>query len=144
MRLNDVIYAKTHYEFLNNLLGTNYKAFMKSGLTLADGNWLWMIRLGKYLGKWGWINYLETPDKLIEDFTGNGEFESPEHITYVKARKIGKHVPAFENRVIFEIVDCGNTRKYIFQGVFTLDINECTDDTNIWIKIADEYNFKKI
>lgn len=141
MKTGNFIYAKTHCDFFNQILKTNYKSFMKSGLTLSDGNWLWMIRLGKYESKWGWINYLETPDKLIEDFTGNGEFEAPEHITYVKAQQIGKYVPAFENRVIFEIVDYGDTRKYIFRGVFTLDIDECTEDTNVWIKIADEYNF---
>lgn len=37
MKIGDCIYAKTHAQFLNQILGKEYKAWMKSSYELPDG-----------------------------------------------------------------------------------------------------------
>ena len=44
MKSGDVIYARTHAEFLNEAFGTNYKAYMKC-VWKYDEEWIvWMVR----------------------------------------------------------------------------------------------------
>ena len=47
----------------------------------------------------------------------------------------------FESRVVFDLVEFGSYRKYIFRGVFRLDKEKCTYSKNVWHKISDEYKF---
>lgn len=66
MKTGDFIIAKNNSNFLNQLLGSNHPDFMASGLSLPDHSWLWMVQLGKFETPFGWVNFLETPDRLIE------------------------------------------------------------------------------
>ena len=70
MKIGEVVYARTHAELLNELLGTNYKAWMKSGIRLPDGRWLWMIELGNFVSTSGWINRLVGMNKISEKHIG--------------------------------------------------------------------------
>ena len=81
MRIGEYVYAETHAELLNELLGTNYKAWMKSSIKLPDGRLLWMVDLGNYLSSSGWINRLSGINKICEKHTGR-EFAYEAHNTY--------------------------------------------------------------
>ena len=45
MKINEFVVAKTHKDFLNELLGLNLGGYGKSSKKLDDGKLLWMIRL---------------------------------------------------------------------------------------------------
>jgi len=139
MKTGEFIYAKTHAEFLNTLLGTNYKAWMKSTMPLPDGKNIWMIELGRYESTSGWINKLESPDEFTETHC-HDEFTT--HHTYVYA--IQNYIPLGANyvdRAIFEIVKFANKRKYIFRGVFRISKEKSTIKQNVWNMISDNYYF---
>ena len=135
MKIGEFVYANTHAELLNELLGTNYKAFMKCAIKLPDGKLLWMIELGNFVSKSGWINRLTSTVRITEkqvarEFTG--------HVTYRKALLENEYFDS-RDRVVFDIVKGWNSRKYIFRGVFRLNKEESTDEENIWDLVADEY-----
>ena len=139
MQIGEFIVARTHAEFLNQLLSRNYKGFGKSGLSLPDKKWLWMIRLGDFISKSNWRNCLEDEALLTEEHFGS--FFDYQHTTAKLAQKNGVYVPAFEDRIVFDIIEYGKERKYIFRGVFTLDNARCTLNKNVWIKYSDSYSF---
>ncbi len=137
MKSGEYIIAKTHADLLNKVLGTHYKAWMKSGITLSDGRWLWMIRLNRSVNSSGWMNYMESEDRLVEKAI-SPKYE--DHHTYIQA-VMSARVGRFEDRAVFDIVDYGTYRKYIFRGVFKLNKAECTENINIWDKIISDYRF---
>lgn len=139
MKLGEVIYAKTHADFLNQLLGTKHKAWMKSSVMLPDGKRLWMIELGNHVTPAGWINQLVGRDKISERHLGGGyAFDS--HNTYYGAREDGVSWGP-ETRVIFDIIKGSLGRKYIFRGVFRIDRDKSSVTENVWKLIAEEYIF---
>lgn len=140
MKSGEFIYAKTHADFLNQLLGRHYKAFMQSGIKLQDGKWLWMIRLGNFIAPSGFKNYFETPERIIEEYVGPKDHPFERQGTYVDV--ILNNKPKYSTeRVVFDIVELSSTRKYIFRGVFCLNKEECTLEKNIWDCIDEEYQF---
>ena len=134
MKTNEFVVARTHKDFLNELLGLNLGGYMKSSKKLDDGKLLWMIRLDGKVSNAGWRNYLSTPDEIIEEHIGR-EFVFEGHHTYMNGGE------EFESRVVFDLVEFGSYRKYIFRGVFRLDKEKCTYSKNVWHKISDEYKF---
>ncbi len=138
MKVGDCIYARTHAELLNELCGTNYKAYMKSSKKLPDGKLLWMIELGDFVSSSGWINKLESSDRISEKHIGD-DFSFDKHNTYVNAVIDWKDWDD-SDRVVFDIVKTGTSRKYIFRGVFRLNKDECTLNENVWDLILDKYN----
>jgi hypothetical protein len=134
MKRNDFVVAKTHKDFLNDLLGLHLGGYMKSSKVLDDGRLLWMIRLDGNLSPSGWINYMQSEDIIVEEHIGR-EYIYQGHGTYISS---GRHI---EDRVVFDIVEFGASRKYIFRGVFRLDKASCTLNKNIWYKISDKYIF---
>ena len=141
MRINDFIVAKTHADFLNQLLNRNYKAFMQCGLSLPDGKWLWMIELSHKPSKSGWRNMLLDKDTLVEEFVGE-HFDYERHNTYVGWKsKYTKLLPQYPYRVVFEFVKFDTYRKYVFRGMFMINEEKSTRQKNIWNKISDKYEF---
>jgi hypothetical protein len=134
MRTNEFVVARTHKDFLNDVLNLTLSGYQKSGKTLDDGKLLWMIRLNGEISKAGWINYMESSDRLIEEHVER-DFSYQNHRTYV-----GSGVE-FEDRVVFDVVEHGYSRKYVFRGVFRLDKSNCTFNRNVWYKISDKYIF---
>ena len=81
MKTNEFVVARTHKDFLNELLGLNLGGYMKSSKQLDDGKLLWMIRLDGKVSNAGWRNYLSTPDEIIEEHIGREfVFEDTIHI----------------------------------------------------------------
>jgi hypothetical protein len=132
MRVGEYIFANTHAELLNELLGTDYKGYMKCAKALPDGKLLWMIELGDFISKSGWKNRLISLERISEKQVMK-EFDS--HDTY----KMKGECFDERDRVVFEMVRLGSCRKYIFRGVFRLNQDECKLDENIWDLICDEY-----
>ena len=139
MKTNDIIIAKTHADFLNQLLNKNYKAFMQCGLALPDGKWLWMIELSHKPSKSGWKNML-IGDCLVEEFVGD-DFDYDSHNTYLGWKKEkALPLPYYPYRVIFEVIKFNGYRQYVFRGVFMINEEKCTVKKNVWTKISDKYN----
>ena len=134
MRTNEFVVARTHRDFLNEVLDLNLGGYQKSSKMLDDGKLLWMIRLDGEASKAGWRNYMESPEKLIEEHIER-DYLYQNHHTYVGSGK------DFEDRVVFDVVEYGASRKYIFRGVFRLDKEKCTFNRNVWYKISDKYVF---
>jgi hypothetical protein len=139
MKVGEYVYARTNADLLNEVLGTNYKSWMKSSIMLPDGKRLWMIELGSFVTNSGWINKLVSLNKLSEKHM-SGDFAYEAHNTYWGAKKVGKDWGP-ETRVIFDKVSCGSTRKYIFRGVFRINREESSEKENVWDLIMDEYIF---
>lgn len=137
MKIGEVVYAKTHAELLNELLGTDYKAWMKSSIKLPDGKLLWMIELGNFVSASGWINRQVGFDKISEKHIGT-EFDFDAHNTY-KGAIIDRQPWNCADRVVFDMIKSGTSRKYVFRGVFRLNKESSTVDENIWELIMDEY-----
>lgn len=138
IKIGTTIEAKTHAEFLNELLGTNYKNFMQSGKTIQDGRRLWMIELGPFVSPAGWKNQLILNDLIIETHVGI-KFEFSKHDTYKHALLTGIKFDD-SDRVIFDIVKKETHREYIFRGVFRLNKTKSSLKENVWDLIMSEYN----
>ena len=136
MKVGEYIYANTNAEFLNELLGTSYKAWMKSSMTLPDGKLIWMIELGDFVTKSGWINRLVSSNQLREKHITK-DFSYYSHDTYRGALEAGKPWGP-ETRVVFEKVSFKSSKKYIFRGVFRINKEKSTVEENIWDLIMDE------
>lgn len=137
MKIGEYVYANTNAELLNELLGTNYKAWMKSSIILPDGKRLWMIELGNFVTKSGWINKLISADKISEKHVAK-DFDYDSHSTFLGAQQVKKSWGP-ETRVVFEKVNLGSSKKYIFRGVFRINKEKSTVEENIWDLIMDEY-----
>ncbi len=141
MKASEVIYARTHAALLNQLLGKNYKQYMKSSIKLSDGKLLWMIELSPNESPSHWINQpLDDNQKISEKHVGSG-YEYECHGTYLDALKRRIYWDD-SDRVVFQKVEFPNQgRKYIFRGVFRLNKDACTLDENIWERVSDQYDF---
>ena len=137
MKIGYCIHAKTHAKFLNQVLKKDYKAWMKSGYPLTDGKIIWMVQLGDFISKSGWINQLTTPKKLKEKHI-NLTFDF-QHNTYKNAIETGQYFNCCD-RVVFDIIKSKSDRMYVFRGVFRLNKEESTSNENVWDLIQDEYN----
>ena len=108
MKAGDVVEARMHAEFLNEAFGTNYKAYMKC-VWKYDEDWIvWMVRFSK--NDSGWKNTFISDSRIKEENIGG-------NICYD-----GKPLSRlYKKRMVFEIVDLGYTRKYIYRGRFIYD-----------------------
>ena len=139
MKIGNCIYAKTHAEFLNKVLGKEYKAWMKSSYNLSDGKIIWMIQLGDFISSTGWKNKLETPEKISEMHFG--VVFDYKHNTYKNALETGTYFNSAD-RVVFDVIKTSPTRKYVFRGVFRLNRQTSTSNENVWDLVKDEYEIR--
>ena len=140
LKLNDIIYAKTNADLINQLLNTNYKSWMRSSIKLPDEKRIWMIELGNFITPSCWINQLISADCISERHVGNN-YEYQGHGTYWDALQRNIAWDA-SDRVVFEKVQTSTKiRKYIFRGVFCLNMERSTLNENVWEKNSDQYFF---
>ena len=136
MKVGYCIHAKTHAEFLNQILRKDYKAWMKSCYHLSDGKMIWMIQLGDFISKTGWINKLATPKEIREKHV-HLIFDH-QHNTYKNALQTGQYFNC-SDRVVFDVIKNKRDRVYVFRGVFRLNKQESSSNENVWDLIKDEY-----
>ena len=140
MEVGMPIFAETNAEFLNQLLNTNYKRWMRSSIKLPDGKLLWMIELNGSVSSSNWANLLVNSHVISELHVGE-EYEHKCHGTYLDA-KMRKIYWDSSDRVVFEKTrNYYKRRQYIFRGVFRLCKDSCSVNENIWERISDKYNF---
>lgn len=128
MKTNDIFYAVTHAEFLNNVFGTNYKQWMKSVWEYDIDTIVWMVRFDKETRD-GWRNSFINENELLEE-------------NLILTRKKYDGAPLREllslRRIVIAIDESGYRRRYIFKGVFTLNLKrENTTLRHYFIKISD-------
>ena len=119
MKTNDVFYADTHAEFLNNNFGTNYKQWMKSVWKFDNNTIVWMVRFDKETRD-GWRNSFIGTNELLEEnlIQDRIVYNGDRMEELLKLR-----------RIVIAIDESGYRRKYIFKGVFVL--NEERENTNL-------------
>lgn len=126
MTNGEVIYAKTHADFLNQAFGTNYKGWMKC-VWQYDSEWIvWMVRFNNE--DRGWKN------TFLSDFC-----IKEENINNIKIWD-GKPIEDIhKKRIVVEIVDLDYTRKYIFRGKYVYDEEKSNPRTiRYHNKVSDE------
>ena len=112
------ISARTNAEFLNEVVGTNYKQWYKSGYILTSNTIIWMPRIDNKKRK-GWRNKWLDDNTILENFEG-GDYSSDTSV---------KH----PYRIVAEIIDdryCG--RKYKICGIFKYIKEESTSTKHLW------------
>lgn len=132
MKIGEVVYAKTHAEFLNKTFGTNYKAWMKCCYCLNIKYEVWMIRFdGK--ARDGWKNFY------------NGDIIKDENLFY--DRKSWDNIPLpktlYHTKLVFEIIEKSSIdRMYVFKGVYEYqkDISN-PYKVRVYKKLSNEFNF---
>ncbi len=132
--VGESIDARTHAEFLNSLLGKNYKGYMKCGYPLGATSIIWMIRLNGLESYAGWRNTISSDGlEIVEQYTGNEDMRIESH----------KNGTLNHLRYVFDIFDCGyGRRKYVFRGGF-----KCVSDNQsrrVWQKFCDEADFTEL
>ena len=137
-----VIRARTNAEFLNKMLGTSYRQWMKTCYNVPNGI-IWMVEFGHKSAQWGnacrptykeeWENIIyPTGDKILEYYHGASFLWS------------GKEVGVMEPhiRVVVEKRGNGVDRVYIIHGVFAPLFEECEfPRKRIYHKVSDVYEF---
>ncbi len=127
MKTGDIIFAKTHAEFLNKIFGTSYKAWMRCVWNYSDDLIVWMVRFNSV--KNGWRNSFISDDRIME--------ENLDNVTEWNGMPIEN---MHRRRLVVEIVDVGRVRKYVFRGVFVYD-QDNSDPRNVRYhdKVSDEF-----
>ena len=128
MKTNDFFYADTHAEFLNNVFGTNYKQWMKSVWEYDIDTIVWMVRFDKETRD-GWRNSFINENELLE-----------ENLILTRTKYDGAPLRELLSlrRIVIAIDESGYRRRYIFKGVFTLNLKrENTTLRHYFIKISD-------
>lgn len=130
MKIGEVIYAKTHAEFLNKAFGTNYKAWMKCVWNYSDDLIVWMVRFNNKIN--GWRNSFISESRIKE--------ENLDNVTTWDGLPVEYSIEIHKNRLVIEVIDLGNTRKYIYRGRFIYDsINSNPRTVRYHDKISDEF-----
>lgn len=128
MKTGQIIYAKTHAEFLNSTFGTNYKQWMKSVWNYDENTIVWMVRFNREID--GWRNTFVSSNRIKE--------ENLEHTLEWNGKPVGD--PLNSKRIVIEIDEEGPRRKYIFRGVYTCDKENSNPYTvRYHNKISDEF-----
>ena len=109
MKSGQIVYARTHAEFLNSTFGTNYKQWMKSVWNYDDNTIVWMVRFNR--AKDGWRNSFVSSNVIRE--------ENLEHALEWNGRSVAERLDI--KRIVIEINEEEMCRKYIFRGVYTYD-----------------------
>ncbi len=129
MKTNDVFYADTHAEFLNNNFGTNYKQWMKSVWKFDNNTIVWMVHFDKETRD-GWRNSFIGTNELLEEnlIQDRIVYNGDRMEELLKLR-----------RIVIAIDESSYRRKYIFKGVFALNKERINTYLNhYFVKIADE------
>lgn len=126
LKAGDVFRADTNAEFLNEVFGTNYKAWMKGTWRYSKSAFAWFVRIdGKSRNEF--VNTWLNQDTILQRYIGTEDLWDGEPL---------KLDAENDYRLVFEIIDKPN-RKYVFQGVFLMDRNDSTPKQMIFKKVSD-------
>lgn len=122
MKSGEVIRARTNAELLNELLGQNYKAWMKSVYDFA-GKRIWMIHIDNK-NRNGWRNY-KKGDVIVE------ENLRPFDLTGLRS-----DVRPNLKRIVFSKYD----GYFIFEGIYRYDKEKSkASEIRYWIMETDKF-----
>ena len=65
--MEQIVYARTNAEFLNEAFGTDYKAWMKSRWEYDEDTWVWMVRFDGKIRS-GWLNLIVNENEIHEKY----------------------------------------------------------------------------
>lgn len=122
MKSGEIIRVRTNAELLNELLGENYKAWMKSVYDFHEKR-IWMIHLDNKPRN-GWRNY-KKDDVIVE------ENLRPDDLTGLRT-----DVRHNVERIVFSKHD----EYFIFEGKYIYDKEKSKDNfKRFWVKVSDTY-----
>lgn len=103
---DEVFYANTHANFLNQVFGSNYKAWMSCVWNYDRNSIVWMVRFNREIQ--GWTNVFVSPTEFKEENLQGAPYWGKNRIEELLAKK----------RIVFEIIETPSSRKYIFRGIY--------------------------
>ena len=122
MKSGDTIYLRTNAELLNELFGTNYKAWMKSVYDYGTKR-VWLIHLDNKERN-GWKNY-KSVNTIIE------ENLRPDDVSGLRM-----DVKPKNERIVFSKHD----DYFVFEGIYNYDIEKSNEKTiRYWFKVCNEF-----
>ena len=122
MKSGEVIRVRTNAELLNELLGKNYRAWMKSVYDFGN-NRIWMIHIDN-MPRNDWRNY-KKGDVIVE------ENMRPFDLTGLRS-----DVRHNVERIVFSKHD----GYFIFEGIYKYDKEKSKDsEIRYWVKVADQF-----
>ena len=110
------ITARTIAEFLNKTYGTNYRLWLKSTYELDESTTVWMIRIDGEKRQ-GFSNYFD-----------NG---------YIIEESLEKTRSLKPIRMVFQIVDNGDNKTFIYLGKYKLNKDKSTKEKRVFSPIKD-------
>ena len=122
LRTGDGFWVNTNAEFLNQVFGTNYKAWMKSGWTYPPDTIVWMVWLDDKVRN-GWLNTIVDASTVREDYVGKPEERLPSHYGITHKYRI----------IVKKQKGC-----YTILGKYICDEGLTNNKTHVWRKISDE------
>lgn len=127
----DVIQKATNAELLNDIFGTNYKAWMKCSWKYSKDTIVWMVHIdGDKRGE-GFKNVWENRDTIIQCYVGKtGTFNG------ISLQDV--YIPDY--RLVFEKEGHRNDKKYIFRGLFCYDRINSKPEKLIFHKVSDVFS----
>lgn len=126
--VGDTYRLNTHAEFLNEVFGTNYKAWMKCTWRYKRNAFVWFVRIdGGDRNEFtnSWLN----KDTIMQRYVGTERLYG--------GNPLQLDAPN-DYRLVFEIYD-GAIRKYVFKGVFLMDRKKSKETEMIFNKVSDCY-----
>ena len=122
MKSGEVIRVRTNAELLNELLGKNYGAWMKSVYDLDDKR-IWMIHIDNKIRN-DWRNY-KSGDVIVEE--NMDPFDTTGLRTDVRHNV---------ERIVFS----KHNGCFVFEGIYKYDKEKSKDsEIRYWVKVADQF-----
>ena len=132
LREGQVFEAKSHVQFLNELLGITLPEY-RSSTYMYQGVSIWMIRLDGENRK-GWRNTYVTPERIQQE--------------NIHCKKFWNGVPFMEAtreqaiRLVIEVCEMADgEREYVFRGVYEWNEADSNLKYQYFDKIASEFEF---
>ncbi len=133
MKKGDIIRARTHADFLNDVLDVDYYRWGKCTYKIKseEDTFMWFIPFDGVKNDYGWTNYI-AGDCVVE------EYDNPNELFFGEHERTNINV----TRLIFNVKkgDWGR-REYEFLGVYKFDFKSGTQSRRIWKRVSDEYKF---
>ena len=128
LKAGEIIRARTHAELLNELFGTNYKAWMKCTYRYSYDSFVWMVRFNEVNKSTGWENVEISPNYIIEKNHNSLLTYDRGSVTEILT----------DDRIVFQIVGDGVFRKYIFKGIYKYDDSKGNPNLERYLKKIDD------
>ena len=127
----DVIYARTHADFLNKVFGKNYRQWMKSVWNYDENTIVWMVHFDG-ASRSGWKNEFINGNLIKETNVWRVDTWNGRAIDWA----------VYKKRIVIEVRggDFFESRSYVFRGVFKADEDKSDPYTvRYYEKISDEF-----